>query len=164
MAGRALTETIVGVLASSTPGFNKSFDNFFVPLSQRERKHQTLIEQLLALVSPVGGRRPAHVTLALDEPQSTQTSSAAFDSASVSAETRALWRRAGKAAQFFDKVLKAINHDIQERRSGTAGALTIDIEAVLQHSPWKQILARAEEIKSTAKFIITTLRLHLHWK
>eukprot|EP00808_Paulinella_micropora_P013750 g57949.t1 len=65
----------------------------------------------------------------------------AFDSASVSAETLALSRRAGKAAQFFDKVLKAINHDIQERRSGTAGALTIDIEAVLQHSPWKQILA-----------------------
>eukprot|EP00808_Paulinella_micropora_P016790 g11765.t1 len=108
--------------------------------------------------------RPAHVILALDAPQSTQTSSAAFDSASVSAETRALSRRAGKAAQFFDKVLKAINHDVQERRSGTAGALTIDIEAVLRHSPWKQILARAEEVKSTAKFIFTTPRLHLHWK
>eukprot|EP00808_Paulinella_micropora_P007496 g56431.t1 len=37
---------------------------FFVPLSQRERKHQSLFEQLLALVSPDGGRRPlaAHVT------------------------------------------------------------------------------------------------------
>eukprot|EP00808_Paulinella_micropora_P025871 g1006.t1 len=155
----AISVTAVGIAASSTPGFNKSFDDFFVPLSQRERKHQTLIEQLLALVSPVGGRRPAHVTLALDAPQSTQTSSAAFDSASVSAETRALSRRAGKAAQFFDKVLKAINHHIQERRSGAAGALTIDIEAVLQHSPWKQILARAEEVKISQQLAANAIEL-----